>query len=115
MNRRQLLCRLDELSDPGSRGVSFERDGETRSAFVVLRDGQVFAYENACPHTGAPLDWVEHQFLDADGALIQCAVHDARFHIETGRCLAGPCPGAFLTPLGVVVEQEAVWLEEAGE
>ena len=110
MNNRQRLCRLDELDDPGSRGVSFERGGERVSAFVVRRDGEIRAYENRCPHTGAPLDWVEHQFLDADGALIQCAVHDARFDIDSGECLAGPCPGAFLTPLPILVEDDAVWL-----
>jgi nitrite reductase/ring-hydroxylating ferredoxin subunit len=112
MNGRQLLCRLDELSDPGSRGVGFERDGVRHAAFVVLRDGEIHAYENRCPHTGAPLDWVEHQFLDADAAMIQCAVHDARFDIASGQCLAGPCPGAFLTALPVVVADGAVWLEE---
>ena len=111
MSGRQLLCRLDELSDPGSRGVVFERDGVRQAGFVVLRDGVVHAYVNRCPHTGAPLDWVEHQFLDADGALIQCAVHDARFDIASGKCLAGPCPGAFLDALPVVVEDAAVWLE----
>ncbi len=108
--QRQRLCRLDELDDPGSRGVSFERGGERVAAFVVLHDGQVRAYENRCPHTGAPLDWVEHQFLDAEGALIQCAVHDARFKIDDGRCVAGPCAGDALTPLPVTVEDGVVWL-----
>ncbi len=107
---RQPLCRIGDLSDPGSRGVEFLRDGERVSAFVVLRDGVWRAYENRCPHTGAPLDWVEHQFLDADGALIQCAVHDARFDIEEGVCLAGPCPGARLTPLPIELRDGVIWL-----
>lgn len=108
----QYLCRTDELTDPGSRGVQFEREGETLSAFVVLRDGQWRAYENACPHTGAPLDWVEHQFLDVEGAMIQCAVHDARFDIESGVCLTGPCPGARLSPMPILLRDDAVWLVE---
>lgn len=63
-----------------------------RRDLAKWRDGELFAYRNSCPHTGSPLDWVEHQFLDLDGALIQCATHDARFLIDTRECVFGPCP-----------------------
>ena len=101
MTERSPVCSLEELDDPGSRGFSIEANGETIEAFVVQRDGQVFAYRNSCPHTGATLDWVEHQFLDLDRAFIQCAVHDARFEMETGLCVAGPCPGESLQRIAV--------------
>ena len=102
---------LDALSDPGSRGFSVEHQGQPIDGFVVLKDGVLHAYRNACPHTGAPLDWVEHQFLDLDGSMIQCAVHDARFNIETGSCLAGPCVGESLQKLTVTEIDSRLFLK----
>ena len=104
------LCDWQQLDDPGSFGFSVEFAGESVEGFVVRRDGECFAYRNTCPHTGAPLDWVEHQFLDLEGALIQCAVHDARFLIDTGECVFGPCPGESLEALSVEVREQQVYL-----
>ncbi len=112
MAERSPVCSLDELDDPGSRGFSFEVDGATVEAFVVQRDGEVFAYRNSCPHTGATLDWIEHQFLDLDQAFIQCAVHDARFEMDTGLCIAGPCSGESLQPIAVEQIDGMVFLVE---
>ena len=105
------ICELSDLSDPGSRGFSIDMNGQSIDGFVVQQDGLLFGYRNSCPHTGAPLDWVEHQFLDMDQAFIQCAVHDARFTIDGGECVAGPCTGDRLSPLNVVIQQQAVYLE----
>ena len=110
MQNLTLICALEQLSDPGSYGFSLETDGKTVEGFVVLRDAELFAYRNSCPHTGSPLDWVEHQFLDIEGALIQCAVHDARFLIDTGECVFGPCPGESLESLSVSVRDGNVYL-----
>jgi nitrite reductase/ring-hydroxylating ferredoxin subunit len=105
-----LICPISRLEDPGSYGFSVEMNGEQVEGFVVRSDGQCFAYRNSCPHTGAPLDWVEHQFLDVEAALIQCAVHDARFLIETGQCVVGPCPGASLEALPIRVLDDNIYL-----
>jgi nitrite reductase/ring-hydroxylating ferredoxin subunit len=104
------ICSASELSDPGSFGFSTEKNGEAIEGFLVKNDGVFFAYRNSCPHTGAPLDWLEHQFLDSEGALIQCAVHDARFLIETGECVFGPCPGEKLQRLNVELQGDGVYL-----
>lgn len=105
-----LICPLQRLDDPGSYGFSVDCGGERVDGFVVRRGDKFFAYRNSCPHTGAPLDWVEHQFLDVEGALIQCAVHDARFLIESGECVSGPCPGASLESLPIGVRDDNVYL-----
>ena len=110
MEKLILICPLERVSDPGSYGFSLEFDGKRVNGFVVKRDGECFAYVNSCPHTGSPLDWVEHQFLDLEGALIQCAVHDARFLIDTGECILGPCPGASLEPLRIRVDNGNIYL-----
>jgi len=105
-----LICSLSQLEDPGSHGFSVDLGAEQVEGFVVQRDGQCFAYRNSCPHTGSPLDWVEHQFLDVEGALIQCAVHDAHFRIESGECVFGPCPGESLEALSIRVQDENIYL-----
>jgi len=105
------ICHPDLLSDSGSRGFSIEHNGQTVEGFIVKSDSSFFAYRNSCPHTGAPLDWVDHQFLDADGSMIQCAVHDARFFIDTGECSLGPCPGESLEKLDIVVRQDGIFLQ----
>jgi nitrite reductase/ring-hydroxylating ferredoxin subunit len=110
MQNLTLICSLQRLDDPGSYGFSVEVNGEQVDGFVVRRDNEYFAYRNSCPHTGSPLDWVEHQFLDVEGALIQCAVHDARFLIESGECVFGPCPGASLESLPNRVQDDNIYL-----
>lgn len=104
------ICDLDQLSDPGSFGFCVEQNGEEVTGFLVKNDNLWFAYRNSCPHTGSPLDWVEHQFLDADGALIQCSMHDALFEIDSGECVSGPCLWECLEKLDIAVRQDAVYL-----
>ncbi len=110
MAEKVRICALENLDDPGSYGFSVEFDGQRVDGFVVRRGEACFAYRNSCPHTGAPLEWVDHRFLDRDGELIQCTTHDARFRIETGECIFGPCPGAYLESLPIAVDGGAVYL-----
>lgn len=106
-----VLCRLDELTDPGSKG--FELQGQL--LFAVRQGRQVFVYQNRCPHRGIPLEWVKDQFLDHSGRLIQCASHGALFLPESGECVAGPCSGASLTPIASHIKDGKVWLgQQAG-
>jgi nitrite reductase (NADH) small subunit len=52
---------------------------------VVLRvNGQLHAFDNACPHQGNPL--VEGEVL---GDVLECAYHGWRFDLATGACLVG--------------------------
>ena len=104
----RLLCRLAEIPDPGSRG--FEVEG--RAIFLVHKGGLVAAYVNSCPHTGGPLDWVEHQFLDLERQHILCATHGALFRLADGHCLDGPCKGKGLTPVAITVTAGEVRLAQ---
>jgi len=105
---RCVLCRLEDLEDPGSTGLALATAAGMQDIFVVRRGGAVYGYLNRCPHTGGPLDWVPGRFLDIDRRYIQCATHDARFNISDGRCIAGPCAGDRLTAIPLVVEDGAV-------
>lgn len=105
------ICETNKLTESSSRGFSVEVDEDVIEGFVVHKDGLYYAYQNSCPHTGSPLDWVEHQFLDMEGELIQCAVHDARFMIEDGKCIAGPCAGDSLQKLDIIQQGDALYLK----
>lgn len=100
----RVLCRLEEIDDPGSMAVTLTTAAGLQDIFLVRRGSQVFGYLNSCPHTGGPLDWVPGQFLDIDREYIQCATHDALFGIADGVCIAGPCSGDRLTAVPLVIE-----------
>jgi nitrite reductase/ring-hydroxylating ferredoxin subunit len=108
------LCRLDELEEGGSRGLTASWGGRMHDIFVVRMKGTVYAYTNSCPHTGSPLDWLPDQFLSLDRQHIQCATHAALFRIEDGFCISGPCSGQSLTSLAVTVRHGEVYLCEEG-
>jgi nitrite reductase/ring-hydroxylating ferredoxin subunit len=98
-----VLCRLDEIPDPGGKGFTFG-EGKTREEIFVLRKGgKVYGYVNRCPHAGVPLDWTPDRFLDHTNTLIMCATHGALFGIEDGLCVAGPCKGRSLAAIDVTV------------
>ena len=101
---RRVLCRLEEIDDPGSMGVTLSTAAGLQDILVVRRGSQVYGYLNSCPHTGGPLDWVPGQFLDIDREHIQCATHDALFNIADGVCIAGPCSGDRLTVVPLAIE-----------
>ena len=107
---RYYICRMDELSDPGSKGVNVALGDAVLEVFVVRGNDSVYGYINSCPHTGAPLDWVPDQFLSLDKLHIQCATHDALFRITDGVCVAGPCTGERLTAVALQVESGDVIL-----
>lgn len=106
-----ILCRLDDLADPGAKGpFVVDLDGERKQVFVVRYDGQVRAYVNSCPHVGAPLEMDRDKFLDLTGSEIICAVHAARFDPLTGDCTWGPCRGRRLVPVALAIGDGVVRL-----
>ena len=106
-----LLCRLDEIADPGGKSLTLPGpDGRPSDVVVVRRGRDVWGYVNACPHVGTPLDFLPDRFLTADGTELLCGTHGARFTLETGLCVAGPCVGRSLAPVPVRLEGEFVVL-----
>lgn len=104
-----VLCRLEEIPDGGARGLELP-DGTP--VVAVRRGAAVHVYVDRCPHTGVTLAWRPDDFLTPKGDLIRCATHDARFRIEDGLCVAGPCAGDALERVPVVVRGGRVLLAE---
>lgn len=81
--------------------------------FAIKKAGKIYLYWNCCPHLGTPLEWLENQFLDADGALIQCSTHGALFQIENGHCLSGPCRGKYLQKVPFTILNDQIIVEDS--
>jgi nitrite reductase/ring-hydroxylating ferredoxin subunit len=97
---------MDDLPEYGSIGL--ELNGE--DYFAVRQGSLVYVYRNSCPHLGLRLNLMPNQFLDYDKRYIQCTSHGALFKIDSGLCLAGPCPNKSLEALPCKVEDGKVLL-----
>jgi nitrite reductase/ring-hydroxylating ferredoxin subunit len=108
----RMICRIDELPDPGSRAFTLGTGDWPLRGFVVRRGEGIFAYLNRCPHAGHPLNWQPDRFLTADQALIVCSSHGALFDIASGACMGGPCAGRGLRTIEVEVIEGCVMLAD---
>ncbi len=97
------LCAVADIPEDGS--AAFVADlGARRIAVMVIRKGdEIYVYENSCPHIGSPLDFISGQFLNHERSHILCSTHAARFKIEDGLCISGPCEGDRLTQINAEV------------
>lgn len=100
------LCHLDDIPEGTSLGI----DRENEAYVAIKKRGQVYLYRNSCPHIGIRLEWQQHQFLDADKMLIQCANHGALFRIDNGLCVAGPCTGDHLELIEFTISEKRIFL-----
>jgi Ferredoxin subunits of nitrite reductase and ring-hydroxylating dioxygenases len=88
------LCALAEIADPGAKGPFIVEHGGARlTVFVVRRGAEAWGWVDSCPHAGAPLEMEPDGFLDLARDHILCSLHGARFEMDSGLCVAGPCRG----------------------
>lgn len=105
------LCRICDIPDGGAKGVECGT-GADRLDLILLRRGEkIFAYINSCPHQGTPLETFPDKFLDQTRQLLICSTHGARFRVEDGFCIEGPCDGASLQRVAVHVRNGAVFVD----
>lgn len=103
------ICPADSIEPGGARAFSLLRIDETGEErpfpIVVVRKNTTdyFGYRNSCPHQGIWLNVGSGDFFDAGQAFLRCGRHGAKFEIETGSCIDGPCKGASLDPLAIAV------------
>ena len=94
-----VVARADEIGPGETKKFLLVCDGREIEAFVVNHGGRLYAYVNRCRHIAMTMDWVENQFMTADGAFIQCATHGACYRTDTGECVYGPPLGKVLIPV----------------
>lgn len=101
----QLLCLVDDLPDPGTKGPF--RLGD-KSVFVVRHGASVRVWEDSCPHAFVPLEMEPDRFLDITGTYVLCTMHGAHFDPTDGQCVMGPCKGRRLTAVAARVDHGKV-------
>jgi len=114
MNNKTALLNADEFVEGECKTFRLADGAYEKECFIVFKDNEFYAYENSCPHTGAPLDWMPNQFLSLDKMHIQCSTHHALFRINDGYCVSGPCAGKSLKQLEVSIYQGGEVIEING-
>lgn len=99
------LCPIADVPDGGARVVDAAAAG--MPVVVVRRGEQVWAYVNRCPHFSVPLDFEPGDVLCYRAQVLMCAHHSALFRFEDGHCIEGPCAGASLDAVTVMVDENA--------
>lgn len=99
------LCELNALAPTGARGFDLRGRG-VDDLFVVRRGELLRGYINSCPHwPGASLPWKKHAYLDHGENYIVCHGHGAKFTLDDGLCISGPCAGQHLEPVALRTEE----------
>jgi len=107
------LCKTEDIPNGACKGFSTDLDANTQDIFIVNRDNKFYGYKNSCPHTGVNLNWQPDVFMDFDDFYIQCAVHGARFEVESGLCVWGPCNGLYLEEIKLEINNSKIALVSA--
>jgi nitrite reductase/ring-hydroxylating ferredoxin subunit len=105
------LCRAEEIGEGNARSFIFGDGDSRRDVVVVRRQGGVRVYVNSCPHQGTPLETFPDKFLNEDGSLFVCSTHGARFRVEDGLCVSGPCEGKSLAVVPCEVREGVVFVQ----
>jgi nitrite reductase/ring-hydroxylating ferredoxin subunit len=105
-----VLCRADEIGEGQARGFVVGDGAQRRDIILVRRGGVLRAYENSCPHQGTPLETFPDRFLNGDRSLLICSTHGARFRVEDGHCVSGPCVGKGLRVVALLVKDGDVFV-----
>lgn len=104
-----VVCDADSVEAGGAKAFSLSRiheNGEARPfPIVILRThgNDYFGYVNTCPHQGTWLNFGSGEFFTPDRAFLKCGRHGARFEIDSGQCIDGPCEGKGLEPIALAV------------
>jgi 3-phenylpropionate/trans-cinnamate dioxygenase ferredoxin component len=98
------ICAAGQVSESQPASITIG-DKEVGVFFV---GEQFYAIEDICPHAYARLS---QGFVDGDS--VECPLHEAVFHIPSGKCMKGPGGRAVQTyPVQVVKGQIQIFLQE---
>lgn len=98
---------VEDFPDNSTHGI----DTGERALLIVRRAGELYIYENLCPHTRETLDPRGGSLAASNGLLIRCQRHAAEFVAETGECVSGPCQGDTLNPIPFTLSGSDIYLD----
>jgi nitrite reductase/ring-hydroxylating ferredoxin subunit len=103
----QKIAMLNEFASDGTLVLKVD----DRQLVMTLRNGQVRAFVNSCPHMGVPLNASGDKITTFDDTLLICTMHGAMFEFDSGNCIGGPCAGRSLQSVDIIVENEAIFIK----
>ena len=96
----------------GGLAFSYQWGPFPEGGVLVRTAAGVRAWRNVCRHLAVALDRTDPgRFATPDGRHLACGEHGALYRPDDGVCVAGPCRGARLRPLPVVVRDGRVYLD----
>ncbi len=104
------LCTLADLDASGAKGVTLGTLPHIREIVVVQTPHGPRAYANRCPHMYSTLETFPDRFLDESKDHLVCSTHGARFRVEDGYCVSGPCQGFSLESVSIKLDGTSVTL-----
>lgn len=108
---KRVVCRSSDVEEGQARGFVVGEGAAQIDLILVRRDGGLLGYLNSCPHQGVPLETFPDKFLTTDGSQFICSAHGARFRVEDGFCVSGPCQGKTLRTLAFSIVDGAVVID----
>ncbi|MGB8870505.1 MAG: Rieske 2Fe-2S domain-containing protein [Rhodomicrobium sp.] len=103
------ICDADSISPGWVQPFTLARAGADGALepfpIVILRGGaeEYFAFVNSCPHEQHPLYDAPGQVPDSGEGVLICGKDGAKFQAGSGLCIEGPCKGARLESIPVLV------------
>lgn len=94
-------ARLNEI--PADEPLQVNLDGQLIALYRV--EGSYYATQDTCTHAKASLS---EGFLNGD--CIECPLHEARFHIPSGKLISGPACDS-LKVFTTKIDTDVLWLK----
>lgn len=108
ISRRRITPTPETNGDPIV--FRFRQEGVLREGFAIYWNDAWVAYENRCKHLPLTLDYGDRQFFNAAKERLICQTHGAEYSPRDGKCVAGPCLGAYLSKLPVESQSDGLYL-----
>jgi len=110
-SRLYFLSTVADIPD-GGLAFAYPSGPLTEGGILVRTESGVRGWRNRCRHLAVPLDHDDPgRFVTHDRRHLVCATHGALYRPADGVCVAGPCRGAALRALPIVVERDLVYLD----
>ncbi|GAB3286231.1 Rieske (2Fe-2S) protein [Parahaliea aestuarii] len=98
---------IDDIDDNSSASLQVDH----LALLAVKKDGELFLYENRCPHANTELDPMGGSVAASQGMLLVCQHHGAEFLSHSGECVAGPCLGESLRAVAFTLSNGDIYLD----
>jgi nitrite reductase/ring-hydroxylating ferredoxin subunit len=112
IDERIWVCTAEQLPNGNYRRLDVLYAGDLISAVVFRYKGQCLAYRNLCVHMPRQLDCEKDMIFDATGQYLRCSMHGIVYDPVTGASVSSICHGEKLTPIGIIEDQDGVWIKD---